>query len=620
MVLSPEQKNLVDTSYEAFHHVQPDASQMRFVDLLNGDIVSDSESDNAEDYAGITLCSNRAKAIIVRKRRSHARRVRRLQAKRLAAENFLNRKVNKRVQTIVDRFPNIGESIEKYVSEANVGTDAWRRTDVLTFDGNLKVQQKVTYGRIPQHLEDKYKCTFSYGTIVQLCLARNKRRRSSKNYKGIAKVTTRRARKGFELRYNPDKHWSGAMYRILNRLQYTDGNDITNINRDDASGFRLDTLTTHAKHGSPTVTGQDILTTYTDYVNRHPSTLQTTSYNFTATATTKEICVGVVKAAKIYPKNPAQHSADLDMLSQLPELQPAFMNTLTNLPKHIECVRVDGATDEGPSHEEVRFWWAARHLQHRKMVTLLSSRSSGSSYLNRVELQNGCLALGHTNLFIPSTLRGSPFSPETGELDMERVRRNLELATSIYIDRVNHSPCGETVLQLYKGSDSAEWQEKRQHLLVFLKGSNKKKEQLQRENPDLYAHFETVWDVKKRHEVQGLPTQYLYLLVCCFSPNCPHPLCQAGRGGISFDWFPGGPRVDRIPLPVPDPAHPWGGDSCGKCTGFCSGHFLMPEETLKSDASPMSLPPSTVLKDFYSKLGGTNPTDAMLRKAGFHCR
>lgn len=351
MVLSPEQKNLVDTSYEAFHHVQPDASQMRFVDLLNGDIVSDSESDNAEDYAGITLCSNRAKAIIVRKRRSHARRVRRLQAKRLAAENFLNRKVNKRVQTIVDRFPDIGESIEKYVSEANVGTDAWRRTDVLTFDGNLKVQQKVTYGRIPQHLEDKYKCTFSYGTIVQLCVARNKRRRSSKNYKGIAKVTTRRARKGFELRYNPDKHWSGAMYRILNRLQYTDGNDITNINRDDASGFRLDTLTTRAKHGSPTVTGQDILTTYTDYVNRHPSTLQTTSYNFTATATTKEICVGVVKAAKIYPKNPAQHSADLDMLSQLPELQPAFMNTLTNLPKHIECVRVDGATDEGPSHE-----------------------------------------------------------------------------------------------------------------------------------------------------------------------------------------------------------------------------------------------------------------------------
>lgn len=259
-----------------------------------------------------------------------------------------------------------------------------------------------------------------------------------------------------------------------------------------------------------------------------------------------------------------------------------------------------------------RFCWAARHLQHRKMVTLLSSRSSGSSYLNRVELQNGCLALGHTNLFIPSTLRGSPFSPETGELDMERVRRNLELATSIYIDRVNHSPCGETVLQLYKGSDSAEWQEKRQHLLLFLKGSNKKKEQLQRENPDLYAHFETVWDVKKRHEVQGLPTQYLYLLVCCFSPNCPHPLCQAGRGGISFDWFPGGPRVDRIPLPVPDPAHPWGGDSCGKCTGFCSGHFLMPEETLKSDASPMSLPPSTVLKDFYSKLGGTNPTDATL--------
>ena len=55
---------------------------------------------------------------------------------------------------------------------------------------------------------------------------------------------------------------------------------MVNINRDDASGFRLDTLTTHGKHATPAVVGKDTLTTYTDYVNRHPSILQTTSYNF----------------------------------------------------------------------------------------------------------------------------------------------------------------------------------------------------------------------------------------------------------------------------------------------------------------------------------------------------
>jgi len=46
-------------------------------------------------------------------------------------------------------------------------------------------------------------------------------------------------------------------------------------------------------------------TTHTDYVNRYPSSLQTTSYNFTGTKNTQEVCVGVVKGAKIFPKNPA---------------------------------------------------------------------------------------------------------------------------------------------------------------------------------------------------------------------------------------------------------------------------------------------------------------------------
>ena len=86
----------------------------------------------------------------------------------------------------------------------------------LTFDGNLRINQKVTYGRIQQHLQEKYNCKLSYGTVVQLCVARNKRRRSAANYKGVAHVTTHRARKGFCLKYNPDKYWSSALYRGFN--------------------------------------------------------------------------------------------------------------------------------------------------------------------------------------------------------------------------------------------------------------------------------------------------------------------------------------------------------------------------------------------------------------------
>ena len=96
----------------------------------------------------------------------------------------------------------------------------------------------------------------------------------------------------------------------------------------------------------------------------------------------------------------------------------------------------------------------ARHLEKDSIATLVTTRSSGSSYLNWVELQNGCLSLAHSNIFIPSTLGGSCFSADTGKVDKEKYNRNMDLATDVYISRANHCPCGETVINLYKGADS----------------------------------------------------------------------------------------------------------------------------------------------------------------------
>ena len=93
------------------------------------------------------------------------------------------------------------------------------------------------------------------------------------------------------LKYNPDTHWSNSLYWYLNILQFTDGSDIIFVNHDDTSSFRLDNFTTFA---NLTVKGKKVLTTYTDYVNRYPSVLQVTSYNFTATKTTEKRCSGVV--------------------------------------------------------------------------------------------------------------------------------------------------------------------------------------------------------------------------------------------------------------------------------------------------------------------------------------
>ena len=267
----------------------------------------------------------------------------------------------------------------------------------------------------------------------------------------------------------------------MNVLQLTDGSNILFVNRDDASGFRRDTLTTHHQFQNPVVKGKETLSTYTDYVNRYPSVLQTTNYNFTASGTTPELCAGVVKAQPLFPKCSAQHAADLNMLQEQPEFHLVFYNTEGD-PQPIECIRVDGASDEGPSHEEVQYCWSERHLVQAKVVTLVTTRSSGSSYLNRVELQNGCLVRAHSNLFIPSTLHGSPISNET---DYDVLHKNLSTAIDVYTQRCNHAPIGLTEVNLYRGAKFD--LNKPENLLVYLKGSKNERRKLQEENPEHYA-------------------------------------------------------------------------------------------------------------------------------------
>ena len=199
---------------------------------------------------------------------------------RIMEERFLKRRRSKKVSRILTQCPDIGKEIEQFVQDSGAGADAWRRTGVLTFDGNRKLKKKPTFKRIQQHLQEKYNTHISYGSVVQLCIARNKRRRSAARYKGVAKVLQKRSRKGFNAKFNPDEHWSCAFYATLNELEYKDGMATMNIGRDDQAGFHLDTMTTHRLHGTLCVKGKEALTTCTDYTTRYPSTLQTTSYNF----------------------------------------------------------------------------------------------------------------------------------------------------------------------------------------------------------------------------------------------------------------------------------------------------------------------------------------------------
>ena len=78
----------------------------------------------------------------------------------MAEKRLLSRKVSKRVSSILRDCPDIGEHIETFVKDCNIGADSWRRTGILTFDGNTKLAHKVTYERIRAHLKKHYNRKF----------------------------------------------------------------------------------------------------------------------------------------------------------------------------------------------------------------------------------------------------------------------------------------------------------------------------------------------------------------------------------------------------------------------------------------------------------------------------
>lgn len=364
-------------------------------------------------------------------------------------------------------------------------------------------------------------------------------------------------------------------------------------------------MSTNKQHATLCIRDKPSLTTHVDYVNRYPSVLQTTSYNFPSTKTTAEICVGVVKAQKRFPKNPAQHFADLVMIEQKPEVKPAFHNSKTGKKKEIECVRVDGAGDEGPLHDEVQYWWTKRHLQKGNKTMLISTRNSGSSYRNRVELQNGCLALAHANVFIPSTLHGSCI--RNGEVNDEILFKNLDAAIDAYVSRVDQAPCAETVIHLWKGADSKLCQEERAAVNIFLKGKKCEKELLQRENAELYQYIKMIWDLRDKHMVPNLPSQYLFFLQCCYDKNCVHPVCKMGVQEPEV-WYPDGPLTTFLPIPTPDPTRPYGNEQCKECSNFCSEHYMKPQQLINyvNNGGKMSdpMPPSQVILESFKRNNG----------------
>lgn len=155
--------------------------------------------------------------------------------------------------------------------------------------------------------------------------------------------------------------------------------------------------------------------------------------------------------------------------------------------------------------------------------------------------------------FFPSTLGGSCFSTDTGKVDKENYNRNMDLATDVYISCANHCPCGETVINLYKGADSSEKQEVRKILIQYLKGSKQQQESIKHDHPELYHYFKQVWAIRERHMVTSLPTQCIFFLLVvlnltAFTPFASlriSPIIQLGT--VEDLWF----RTSLCPFLTP---------------------------------------------------------------------
>ena len=241
-----QEKTHANQSYQAFLAVKGFE-----IDRADREVVTESESDNPDDWVELrrsTAESPKMQAKIRKQRAILKRYKKRLIAKEVTRHSLLKRKVPKRVSRTLLKYPNIGKDIENFARENRIGADSWRRTGILTFSGNVKCGPKLTYKPIKEYLGKKYGVRFGYGTIVQLCCVKNKRKLSAKRYFGAAKIVLKHARKGFSIKFNVDAHWSCSLYKGLDYLQLKDGTDKTVLNRDDAAGFRMDSTFTHKEH------------------------------------------------------------------------------------------------------------------------------------------------------------------------------------------------------------------------------------------------------------------------------------------------------------------------------------------------------------------------------------
>ena len=87
---------------------------------------------------------------------------------------------------------------------------------------------------------------------------------------------------------------------------------------------------------------------------------------------------------------------------------------------------------------------------------------------------------------------------------------------------------------------------------IYVNGMKKEKMALQNNHPDELKTIQDVLNLRVKHMVKGLPSKYVFHLVCSCQEGCIHPECKGGPPDVLPVWYPGGPPASFLPMSVPD--------------------------------------------------------------------
>ena len=135
--------NAVQQSREVYTLRKYEEDRQHEIEIRNNVSESD-ESNSEEDTSTIeSAFEARAKVLIKKKRESLRTKATRNAKRKIAEERLLKRSRSRKVSKVLQECPGIGKAIEDFVGVCGAGADAWRRTGVITFDGNKKMEKKA---------------------------------------------------------------------------------------------------------------------------------------------------------------------------------------------------------------------------------------------------------------------------------------------------------------------------------------------------------------------------------------------------------------------------------------------------------------------------------------------